>query len=280
MQVLDHQSVLNLLPDRDLHAHKGNFGRILLLCGSEGYTGAAYLCAMGALRSGAGLVYLGVPRSIYPIMAVKLTEAIVFPLPDKEGMFSEEAIDAVLPKLNHMDVVVIGPGLGQSEGTFSFTKQILERFHGPVILDADGINVICRHKDILRGRTCPTVLTPHEGEFHRLGGDCSSGRVPAAQAFAKAYGVVLLLKGHETVITDGKDTYLNPTGNPGMATGGSGDVLTGIIAGLVGQGLSSLRASACGAWLHGKCGDVCANEIGQYGMLPSDMLQVLPRLLK
>jgi len=280
MLVLDHQAVFNQLPERPLNAHKGDFGKLLLLCGSEGFTGAAYLCAMGALRTGAGLVYVGVPRSIYSIMAVKLTEAIVFPLPDEDGMLSIQASITIAEKLQSMDAVVIGPGLGQSVGTRSVTKYILENFSGPVILDADGINVISQHKDILRGRTCPTVLTPHEGEFCRLGGDLTPGRMEGAEAFARAYGVILLLKGHETVITDGRSTYLNKTGNPGMATGGSGDVLAGMIAALIGQGVAPLMASACGAWLHGKSGDICAQQIGQYGMLPSDMLQVLPRLLK
>ena len=280
MVVLDHKSVLEILPDRLPDSHKGDYGRILLLCGSEGYTGAAYLCAMAALRSGAGLVYLGVPRSIYLIMAVKLTEAIVFPLPDKDGMLSARAVEQIGPMLESMDAVVIGPGLGQSDGTLEVTRFVLGNFSGTVILDADGINVISGHKDILRGRTGPTVLTPHLGEFRRLGEDCAAGRISSAESFAKAYGVILLLKGHETVSTDGKVTYLNTTGNPGMATGGSGDVLTGIIAALVGQGVPALSATACGAWLHGKCGDICAEEIGQYGMLPTDMLQVLPRLLK
>ncbi len=277
---LDHSDVLKFLPDRKFDSHKGDYGRLLLLCGSEGFTGAAYLSAMAALRSGAGLVYLGVPRSIYPILATKLTEAIVFPLPDQDGMFSELAIDDIKYKLSRMDAVLIGPGLGQSKGCLSVTQYVLQHFNGPVILDADGINVIKQHKNILRGRTCPTILTPHMGEFATIGGDVSFDRISAAEAFAEAYGIILVLKGHRTVITDSKTTYINSTGNPGMATGGSGDVLAGIITALVGQHLDPLAAAACGAWLHGKSGDICAEEFGQYGMLPSDMLQVLPRLLK
>ena len=158
-------------------------------------------------------------------------------------------------------------------------KAILEAAKCPVVLDADGINVMAAHKDILRGRTNPTVLTPHAGEFARLGGK-SEDRVAAAEEMARDLGCIILLKGHHTVITDGASTYINPTGNPGMAVGGSGDVLAGIITALLGQGIEPLKAAACGAWLHGAAGDICADEIGQYGMLPTDMLNVLPRLLK
>ena len=276
---LNHEIVLNILPDRDKEAHKGDFGKILLLCGSRGFTGAAYLAAMGALRSGAGLTFLGVPESIYEIEAVKLNEPVVFPLPDEGGKLSEAAIPEILERLPQMDAILIGPGLGQSEGTYQVVKAILEAAKCPVVLDADGINVMAAHKDILRGRTNPTVLTPHAGEFARLGGK-SEDRVAAAEEMSRELGCILLLKGHHTVITDGASTYINPTGNPGMAVGGSGDVLAGIITALLGQGIEPLKAAACGAWLHGAAGDICADEIGQYGMLPTDMLHVLPRLLK
>ena len=280
MRILDHNAVLSILPDRDENAHKGNFGRILLLCGSRGYTGAAYLAAMGALRSGAGLIFLGVPESIYAIEAVKLNEPVVFPLPDEAGKLSEAAIPEILERLPKMDAVLIGPGLGQSEGTFKVVKAVLENASCPVVLDADGINVICGHKDILRGRTNPTILTPHDGEFARLGGIIGDDRSAAAVEMAGELGCILLLKGHRTVITDGETIYINHTGNPGMAVGGSGDVLAGIIVSLLGQGIDPLKAAACGAWLHGAAGDLCAGEIGQYGMIPGDMVAALPRLLK
>ena len=277
---LNHKQVLSALPDRDENAHKGNFGKILLLCGSEGFTGAAALAAMGALRCGAGLVYLGVPRSIYAIEAVKLTEPIVFPLPEQDGKLSRDALPGILGMLDSMDAVLIGPGLGQSEGTRAVIQAVLEAAKCPVVLDADGINGICRHRDILRERHYPTILTPHAGEFQRLGGEIGGDRLTSAQRFAREYGCILLLKGHHTVITDGIESYVNQTGNPGMAVGGSGDVLAGMIAGLLGQGLSPLNAAACGAWLHGAAGDLCAEKMGQYAMLPTDMLEVLGRLLK
>ena len=177
MKELNHESVLSLLPDRDVNAHKGNFGKILLLCGSRGYTGAAYLAAMGALRSGAGLVFLGVPESIYAIEAVKLNEAIVFPLPELDGKLNEASIPEILERLPKMDAVLIGCGLGQSEGTFSVVKAVLHNATCPVVVDADGINVLAMHKDILRGRAYPTILTPHDGEFTRLGGTIGEDRM-------------------------------------------------------------------------------------------------------
>ena len=278
--ILRHEDVLALLPDRKENAHKGNFGRVLLLCGSRGFTGAAYLSAMGALRAGAGLVYLGVPECIYQIEAIKLNEAIVFPLPDREGMLCPEAIPLLAERLPQMDALVLGCGLGQSDGTEAVVRWVLEQARCPVVLDADGINLLSRHRDVLRGRAGATILTPHQGEFLRLGFSIGEDRMASARQAARELGCVMVLKGHGTCVTDGQREYINPTGNPGMAVGGSGDVLAGIIGSLLGQGLPPLEAAACGCWLHGAAGDKCARELGQYGMLPTDMLNALPRLLK
>lgn len=274
---LTHKDILEKLPKRDPWGHKGDYGKILLLCGSRGYTGAAALAAMGALRSGSGLVYLGVPECIYEIEAVKLTEPVVFPLPCTGDTLSAVAVKPILKLLPKMDAVLIGPGLGKSEGTFAAVSAVLTEFDGPVVLDADGINVLKSHKDLLRGRTAPTVLTPHAGEFERFIGLKITDRTKAAEELARDLGVIVVLKGHETVITDGNRGYINMTGNPGMAVGGSGDVLAGVIVSLLGQGLSALDATACGVWLHGAAGDACAEKLGIYGMLPSDMLLELPR---
>ena len=280
MEYLNHEAVLSILPDRKADSHKGNYGKLLLLCGSRGYTGAAYLAAMGALRGGAGLVYLAVPESIYAVEACKLTEAIVLPLPDEGGKLSLAALPEIQRLLPKMDAVLIGCGLGQSAGTLAALRAVLEEFRGPVVVDADGINLLAGHMDILRERHAPTILTPHAGEFARIGGNNKADRMAETESFAEEYGCILLLKGHETVISDGEETYVNQTGNPGMAVGGSGDVLSGIIVSLLGQGIEPLKAAACGAWLHGRAGDICAERIGQYGMLPTDMVEVLPRLLK
>lgn len=280
IRTLDKQQVDSLIPTRDVWAHKGDFGKVLLLCGSKGYTGAAALAAMGALRCGAGLVYLGVPACIYGIEAVKLTEPVVFPLPDDGASYSAEAVKPVAQRLGGMDAVLLGCGSGKSEGVHALLECVLEQFQGPVVLDADGINALGRHKDILRERTAPTILTPHDGEFCRLDGRLSQDRIDSAASLARELGAIVLLKGHRTVITDGQTAYVNKTGNPGMAVGGSGDVLAGMIVSLLGQGLAPLEAAACAAYLHGAAGDICAEEIGQAGMLPGDMLRVLPRLLK
>lgn len=278
MKHITQEDIFRLLPERAPETHKGNYGKILLICGSRGFTGAAAMAAMGALRCGAGLVYLGVPESIYAIEAVKLNEAIVFPLPDKNGQLSEEAIGELLRRAETVDVVALGCGLGTGEGCRKVVEAILRETKCPVVLDADGINLICSHKMILRDRQAPTILTPHPGEYKRMGfSDISPEGVRNA---AKELQCIVLRKGHRTVITDGQVVYENLTGNPGMAVGGSGDVLTGVIAALLGQRLAPLEAAACGAWLHGRAGDLCAREMGQYGMLPTDYVNVLPRLLK
>jgi NAD(P)H-hydrate epimerase len=277
---LDHKAVLNILPERDAQAHKGNFGRVLLLCGSRGYTGAAYFAAMGALRTGTGLVYLGVPESIYAIEAVKLNEPIVFPLADDDGKLAASATEEIKKLLPRMDTVLIGPGLGQSKGTLAALKAVLREFAGPVVLDADGINLLAQHKYLLRGRTAPTVLTPHEGEFARLYGPMGNDRQAAAEKLARELNAIVVLKGHGTIITDGSQSYRNVTGNPGMAVGGSGDVLAGMITGLLGQGIAPLEAAAAAVWLHGAAGDRCAEKLGQYAMLPRDLLEELPRVMK
>lgn len=277
---LNHKDVLSLLPDRDPWGHKGSFGKVLLLCGSKGFTGAAYLAAMGALRSGAGLVFLGVPESIYAIEAVKLNEPVIFPLPDRNGKLDSTAVEEILKRVAAADAVLIGCGLGVSAQTTEVVKSVLENARCPVVLDADGITVMSAHKDVLRGRKYPTVLTPHEGEFIRFGGTVGEDRMASAAYYAREWNCILLLKGHETCITDGEIHYRNKTGNPGMAVGGSGDVLAGIITAFLGQRISPLEAAACGAYVHGMAGDLCAQSIGQYGMLPTDMLEALPRLLK
>lgn len=277
--IITRDMVFADLPKREVAAHKGNFGRILLLCGSVGYTGAASLAAMGALRSGSGLAFLGVPESIYPIVAGKLTEPIVFPLPAEQGALSVKAQREILVRLPKMDAVLLGPGLGRTEGTLACVRTVLEEAKIPVILDADGINVMAAHKDVLRESACPLILTPHEGEFVRLLGRNIISREEDAMHLARELDCICVLKGHNTVVTDGETCYISPVGNPGMATGGCGDVLAGIITSLCGQGLSPLPAAKCGVWLHGRAGDICAEEIGQYGMLPTDMLQALTRLL-
>ena len=277
---LDHGQVQKILPERDPGGHKGTFGKILLICGSRGFTGAAALAAMGALRSGAGLVYLTVPESIYAIEAVKLTEPVILPMPDQNGMLSTDAVEPIAALLPKMDAVLIGPGIGVGEGTNQVLARVLRDAKCPVVVDADGITMLAAHKNIVRGRIEPTILTPHAGEFMRLAGPVGEDRIGSALALAQELDCIVLLKGKGTVITDGRFCYRNPTGNPGMAVGGSGDLLAGILTAFLGQGIQPLQAAACAAWVHGAVGDLCAAEMGQYAMLPSDMIEKLPRLLK
>ena len=279
MQYMNETRIRALLPVRARDTHKGDYGKILLLCGSRGFTGAAALAAMGALRTGAGLVYLAVPERIYAIEAVKLTEPVVLPLADEDGMLSEEAIGEIARLLPKMDAVLFGCGSGLGKGTEAVLLYLLNHAECPLILDADGITLAAKHKDILRGRTAPTILTPHDGEFARLGPE-DLPRTEQTMALAGELDVILLRKGHRTLITDGETCWENQTGNPGMATGGSGDVLAGVILSLLGQGVEPLAAAAAGAWLHGAAGDLAAAEWGEYGMLPGDLVDKLPQLLK
>lgn len=280
MRILDHKAVLAALPDRDPYAHKGNCGKVLLLCGSRGYTGAAALAGRGALRTGAGLVFLGVPESIYAIEAVKLDEPVIFPLPEAGGKLGRRAIPEILERLSACDACLIGPGLGRGAEVEEILEAVLRNCKVPLVIDADGINGLSAHRDLLCGGTCPVILTPHDGEFQRLGGRLSQDRQASAEALARELGVIVLLKGHRTWITDGTITYRNETGNPGMAVGGSGDVLAGMLVSLLGQGIAPLQAAAMAAWLHGAAGDLAAERLGQYAMTPTDLLEALPQLLK
>lgn len=277
---LTQKDVLNILPQRKADSHKGDYGKVLMLCGSRGFTGAAALAAMGALRSGAGLVYLGVPESIYAIEAVKLTEAIVFPLPEEDGKLSAKAILQIRQYLENVDAVLVGCGMGISTGTMAVLDAVLREFYGPVVVDADGITMLSSSRELLKERKFPTILTPHEGEFRRLNLAIEEERLTGAMIAARELECILLRKGHETVVTDGKEYYINSTGNPGMAVGGSGDVLAGILVSLLGQGIPPLEAAACAAWIHGAAGDLCAEKLGQYAMLPTDMLNELHCFLK
>ena len=276
---ITEEYVSTCLPQRAPEAHKGDFGRILLLCGSVGYTGAASMAAQAAVRCGSGLTFVGVPDAIYPIVAGKLDVPMVFPLPSENGMLSSDGIRQILQKAKDMDAVLLGPGLGRSEGVRACVRAVIEQSRVPVVLDADGINTMSEHIDVLRDSACPLILTPHLGEFCRLGGRTDLPRELAAMELAETLGCICVLKGMNTVVTDGDTCFLNPTGNPGMAVGGSGDVLSGMIVSLLGQGLSPMDAACCSVFLHGRAGDLCAAEIGQYGMLPTDIIGILPRLL-
>ncbi len=284
--VLEAVQIRQLLPVRPRFSHKGDFGRVLLVCGSVGFTGAAALAARAALRTGAGLITVATPRQVWPIVAAKLDEPMVMPMAeDKAGRLSLQAAPALAQLLAKADACLIGPGLGRSEELDALVAALVGEARCPVVLDADGINAMAGHIDRLREAACPLILTPHDGEFLRLSPSAVlppadfDTRADREMMLARRLGAVVLLKGYRTAITDGKRLYRNETGNPGMATGGSGDVLAGMLVSLLGQGLAPLEAAAAAAWLHGAAGDRCAAERGEYGMTPSDLIDAASRLL-
>lgn len=269
MERITREWVRRQLPRRRSDGHKGTFGKVYVLGGAVGYTGAPVYAAEAAVRSGAGLVYAGVPGEVYPIVAARCAAAMARPIP--------ETYKDLLSEMVGCDVWVVGPGLGRAPRTERTVCSLLGDLEGPVVLDADGINAAAAHIDVLEGRRSPTVVTPHEGEFIRLGGDLSQGRERAAADFAAQYSCVLVLKGPGTVVAapDGR-LLVNTTGNSGMAKGGSGDVLSGMIAALIGQGAAPFEAAACAVWLHGRAGDLCAQALTEYAMTPLDMIERLP----
>ncbi len=281
MELIDREFVRRALPARPADGHKGTFGKVCLLGGSVGYTGAPVLCAGAAVRSGCGLVYLGVPECVWQIAAAKCLCAMPFPLPEKDGALALSGEADFRRRAEGCDAVAIGCGMGRSADSDALTRRLLT-LPQPLVLDADGINALSGHIDTLscrRGLT--TVLTPHDGELARIGGDMTAPRESSAAAFAARHGVCLVRKGHRTVIAapDGR-LAVNTTGSDGMAKGGSGDVLTGLLTGLLAQGMEPFAACCCAVWLHGRAGDLAAEEKGHRGMTPADMIEKLPYALK
>lgn len=278
-QTVEGDFLRQALPPRQPDGHKGTFGKLLIVGGAVGYTGAPYLTALAAERTGCGLVSLGVPEAIWPVEAAKCVGAMPFPLADQKGMLHTDALKKLRKKLAECDVLALGPGLGRSEQVTELVCTLLREAKQPVVLDADGINALGGHIDVLDARRDRiTVLTPHDGEFTRIGGDLTgSNRLGAARAFGAAHGCVLVLKGHRTLTAaPAGNVLVNTTGNSGLAKGGSGDVLTGIVAALLAQGATAVRAAAVGVWLHGRAGDLAAERLTPYGMTPEDVVSSLP----
>jgi NAD(P)H-hydrate epimerase len=275
-------TALPALAARAADSNKGNYGRVLVVAGSRGMSGAAVLSASAALRGGAGLVYLAVPKEIQPIVAAANPCYLTAPLSeDSEGRLDMAALTDLLALAEGKTVIAAGPGLGHGHGVAAVVEWLVTQAAVPLVLDADALNALQGRASLLKNGPGPRVLTPHPGEFARLiGGDIASvqaDRQGQAQRFAAEHGVVLLLKGQGTIVTDGRRMYRNTTGNPGMATGGTGDVLTGLIAALLGQGLEPFAAAQLGAWWHGRAGDLARNELGELCLIASDLLHYLPR---
>jgi len=274
-----------VLPRRAPDAHKNRCGTVAVVAGSSGFTGAATLTSQAVMRSGAGLCYLCSPLSLNPIYEIKLTEVITWPFDDAgTGYLHSGCLSQLLPKLRGQTVVAVGPGLGQHEQTVELVRQLLRELAQPMVLDADGLNACEGHTDLMKNYRGELVLTPHPGELARLTGlstnDILRDRIAVARDCAAKWGVTLVLKGAPSVIafTNGH-IFINSTGNAGMATAGSGDVLTGIIAGFMAQGVSAQDAAMAGVYVHGLAGDRASRRLGQIGMIAGDILCNVPQTL-
>ncbi len=280
---IDDNFVKASLPVRRHDSNKGTFGKLLSVCGSVRMQGAAVLCANAAVRGGAGLVTCAFPEKAYGAIASKLTEPLMLPLPgDEFGFLSERAIEEISDKLSHSTAVVIGCGLGITDGTRKVFEYIIKNSQCPVIIDADGLNILSENINILKTVRVPVVLTPHPGEMSRLLNksiECiQNDRASVCKELAEKTGAVVLLKGSNTVICSGDEIYINPTGNQGMSKGGSGDVLSGIIASLLAQGVSAVESALCAAYLHGLSGDILAERYSMTGLTPTMIADNLSEL--
>jgi len=273
-------------PKRKPDSHKGDYGHVLVIAGSSGYSGAAYLTSQAAALSGSGLVTLAIGRSLYQIMAAKLTEVMVRPFFEtRDYSLSLLAEKDVLKFSEKCTAVALGPGVSQNKETQALVRNLVAKLKIPVVLDADGINAFVGQADALKRAQSPLVMTPHSGELARLlekeVADIQTARKEVALACANMYNTVLVLKGHGTIVArpDG-ECYINETGNPGMASGGMGDCLTGMIASFIGQGLEPFDAAVLGVYYHGLAADAVAREKGVLSLLATDLLNALPSVLK
>lgn len=280
-----NETLNHSLLKRDRRGYKSQYGRIAIVGGSAGMAGAVCMAAQAALRTGSGLVYAVVPKSIAGIVQIKLTEAIVLPVEDdRRGHFLPSYAQDVVEAVSRCDCVAIGPGIGRAAGMSAWLVEVLDGIDVPTVLDADALYAVAQDRERLAPRLAGCVITPHEMEMSRLTNESVQAirthRLAVAAAFAARYHVEVILKGAETIITDGRVSYLNNTGNPGMATAGSGDVLTGMLAALLGYGYQRLTAVRLSCYLHGLAGDMAAAEIGEDGLIATDIIAKLPYVLK
>lgn len=274
------------LPPRPVEGHKGTFGRVLVVAGSIGMTGAAALVGRAALRAGAGLVRVATARSALPIVAAIEPSYTTLPLPeDNAGRVSSKAINAILNAAEENDIVAIGPGMGQSTGLRSVIEALIQQEGLRLLIDGDGLNNLSHLTGWPKKRKADLVLTPHPGEMKRLWSGLFREEMPqdrqqTATQVAQATHAVTILKGAGTVVTDGRRVYVNTTGNPGMGTAGAGDVLTGVTAGLMGQDMSSFDATVLSVYVHGLAGDLAAAQLGQVSLIAMDIIDFLPEAFK
>lgn len=277
-RLLFNKAVFNRPDD----SNKGTLGSLLCICGSYGMAGAAIMAGKAALRCGIGLLKIAVPKSIYPVCTTNILESVYYPLEEtSNGVISSKNTDFLLEMCEKSSAVVIGCGLSVCDDTKNLVQSVITNCEKPLVIDADALNCICNKPEILKNLKAPAIITPHPGEMARLlhstPKTVNSSRENTAIDFAKKFGVVTVLKGAGTIIAspDG-EVYINHTGNSGMATGGSGDVLSGIIGSLLAQGAAPINAAAAGVFLHGTIGDLAAEKLGKISMLPTDMIDMIP----
>lgn len=284
-QTPDHSTpgfIRGLFPKRPDDGHKGTFGHVFIIGGSRGFSGAPVLAGMAAVRSGTGLVTVGLPESLGEMSDKGLPETMTFPLPETpQGTVSMAALEEIYGFASDKDAVVIGPGLSQHAKTAECIREVIQECSHPLVVDADGLNALQGHMEIIRQRQYPTILTPHPGEMARLLNTTSSeiqnARIDVATQASEDWQCTIVLKGKDTVIASPNETCkLNPTGNAGMGTGGSGDVLSGLLGGLLAQGMSPHNASLLGVFLHGLAGDLSAHHLSQRGMTATDIARHIP----
>jgi NAD(P)H-hydrate epimerase len=285
MVSIETVTALPTLPPRPADSNKGSFGRVLVIAGSRGMSGAAVLCASAALRGGAGLVKAAVPAEIQPMVAVGQPCCTTLALPhDADGRISALALSSLLALAEAHDVVAVGPGLDRCGELTSLLIELTGQVARPMVIDADGLNAFAGQAERMRTSAGPRIITPHPGEFARLlqtdVKTVQASRSELAAEFAGAHNLVFVLKGQGTVVTDGRRVYVNDTGNPGMATGGTGDVLTGLVAALLGQHLPPFDAAQLGVWAHGRAGDLARDQIGEVSLIATDLLDFLPPALR
>ena len=276
--------VKSIFEKRRLNSNKGDFGKQLNICGSYSMPGASVICAESALKTGVGLLKCAFPKSIYGALTAHLTQPVFVPLSENEDKtLSMGALTDILKEIKWADSIAVGCGIGVNDDTQLLINQIVKESEVPVVIDADGINSVSVNIDVLKDSKAPVVLTPHPGEMARLiGKDISfvqKNRIKCAKAFAMEYGCIVVLKGANTIVTDGVNVFVNTTGNAGMAMGGTGDMLTGMIASFIAQGAAPFHAAASAVYIHGLCGDIAARELSQRGMTVDDMLELLGALM-
>lgn len=275
--------ITEVFPNREKATHKGHYGKGLIIGGTKGMTGSVYMSSLAALRTGLGLAYIAAPNNAAEILEIKSVEQIIHELNTEDFSYTDELFQEIKTLCRDKDALAIGPGMGLNVGINKLIEEIIQDFQGPIVMDADGLNAISQNTEIIKNHA-NLILTPHEMEFSRLSKipveDVKNNRLEAALNFAKEFSITIVLKGSGTIVTNGEDYYINETGNPGMATAGSGDVLTGIILALIARGVEPLTASKSAVFLHGLAGNLAAKEFGEDSLIATDIIKHIPDAIK